>query len=260
MAAAGAGPRELSRVKSVWERLGRDDPMWAVLTEREQWDEREFFATGERELDLAMAQLDSVGLEVGRASALDFGCGLGRLTRALGERFENAVGVDIAESMISSARELNRACASCDFQLNAYPDLRSYDSDSFDLVLSRITLQHMPPDLARGYVAEFLRVVAGDGAVVFQLVAGHRDPTRADRVESVRRKLRKLRRTPVKGMKLALQHLTHRKMEMYCTRREDVEAWIQSAGGRVVDVRADEAAGPLFESYTYVAVPGRGRA
>jgi SAM-dependent methyltransferase len=248
----------LSRVKSVWERLGRDDPMWAVLTEREEWDEGEFFATGERELDVMMVQLDSLGLEIGRGSALDFGCGLGRLTRALGERFERAVGVDIAESMIESARSLNRACANCDFRLSADPDLRSYGSESFDLVLSRITLQHMPPDLARGYVAEFLRVVAGDGAVVFQLVAGHRDPTPADRVESIRRKLRKLRRTPVKGMKLALQHLTRRKMEMHCTPRDEVEAWIRSAGGRVVAVHPDEAAGPLFESYTYVAVPGRG--
>jgi hypothetical protein len=96
--------------------------------------------------------------------------------------------------------------------------------------------------------------------VVFQLVAGHRDPTGADRVESVRRKLRKLRRTPVKGVKLALQHLRRRTMEMYGTPREEVETWIRSAGGRVVDVRADDAAGPLFESYTYVAVPGRDRA
>ena len=247
------GP-ELERVKSVWEQLGRDDPMWAVLTEREEWDEGEFFATGERDVSAAISHLESVGVRIGRGRALDFGCGLGRITRALGKRFGCAVGVDVAESMIESARRLNRDEASCEFHLNTEADLSAFEPQSFDLVLSRITLQHMPPELARGYVGEFLRVVSDDGAVVFQLVAGRRQATPADRAEGVRRKLRKLRRTPIKGMKLVVQHLTRRKMEMYCTPREEVERWIRAAGGRVVDVRPDDAAGPLFESCTYVAV------
>jgi SAM-dependent methyltransferase len=245
---------ELSRVKSVWERLGRDDPMWAVLTEREEWDEREFFATGERDVDDAMSHLASVGIRISRGSALDFGCGLGRISRALGKRFDRVVGVDVAESMLEAARRLNGDQPNCDFRLNTESDLSAFEPASFDLVLSRITLQHMPPDLARGYVSEFLRVVSSGGAVVFQLVAGQRQSTGTDRAESVRRKLRKLRRTPIKGMKLVVQHLTRRKMETYCTPRDEVESWIRGAGGHVVDVRPDTAAGPLFESYTYVAV------
>jgi SAM-dependent methyltransferase len=227
---------ELSRVKGVWERLGRDDPMWAVLTEREEWDEREFFATGERDVENAISHLESVGLRVSPGRALDFGSGLGRISRALGKRFGQVVGVDVAESMIESARRLNADQPNCEFRLNTEADLSAFEPESFDLVLSRITLQHMPPDLARGYVSEFIRVASGGGAVVFQLVAGRRHATGADRAEGFRRKLRKLRRTPIKGMKLVVQHLTRRKMEMYCTPRDEVERWIREAGGRVVDV------------------------
>ena len=44
-----------------------------------------------------------------RDRALDFGCGVGRLTRALGTRFESALGVDISAGMIEQARRLNEA-------------------------------------------------------------------------------------------------------------------------------------------------------
>ena len=44
-----------------------------------------------------------------RDRALDFGCGVGRLTRALGDRFDAVVGVDISAGMVEQARRLNDA-------------------------------------------------------------------------------------------------------------------------------------------------------
>ena len=48
------------------------------------------------------------GLPRARALALDFGCGAGRLSRALAAHFEHVVGVDVSASMIETARALNR--------------------------------------------------------------------------------------------------------------------------------------------------------
>lgn len=40
-----------------------------------------------------------------RGVALDFGCGVGRLTRALAAFFDRATGVDISSSMIEEAKK-----------------------------------------------------------------------------------------------------------------------------------------------------------
>ena len=100
--------------------------------------------------------------------ALDFGCGVGRLTRALGTRFGSALGVDISAGMVEQARRLNEAFPACEFCVNAAPDLGQLEAESFDFVYSSIALQHLPtvPEIER-YVTEFLRVARPDGLVVF---------------------------------------------------------------------------------------------
>ena len=103
---------DLDLLKRNWEEFGRDDPLWAVLTEPTRkggrWDPAEFFATGEGEIAELMADLDRLGIAVQRGRALDFGCGAGRLTQALAGQFERCDGVDIAASMVAEAERLNR--------------------------------------------------------------------------------------------------------------------------------------------------------
>ena len=162
----------LERHKQDWERLAEVDPLWAVLTEPEQkgggWEVEDFFATGEAEIAHVFAVVDALGRPLPRDRALDFGCGVGRLTRALGARFETAIGTDISEAMVEQARLLNEALPHCEFRVNAAPDLGQFETDSFDFVYSSIVLQHLPSvtDIER-YVTEFLRVVRPEGLVVF---------------------------------------------------------------------------------------------
>ena len=100
--------------------------------------------------------------------ALDFGCGAGRHTQALARRFGRADGVDIAPSMIETARSLGRE-PNCHYHLNQRPDLSLFADATFDFVWSILALQHMRPDYAVGYVRELLRVLAPPGALVFQV-------------------------------------------------------------------------------------------
>jgi SAM-dependent methyltransferase len=166
---------EIEQLKSNWEAFGRDDPLWAVLTEASRrggrWDLDEFLATGEREVAAALTELGELGADPGRGRALDFGCGVGRLTQALAARFERCDGVDIAASMIAEARRINQHGERVHYHVNDAPDLGLFPSDTFDFVLSFIVLQHMVPRYATGYIGEFVRVLKPGGIALFQIPA-----------------------------------------------------------------------------------------
>ncbi len=156
-----------------WENLARRDPLWAILTEPQKkgnrWGVEEFFATGRREIDELLAYLDSLGIRPARHKALDFGCGVGRLTQALAGHFEEACGVDAAPTMIELAVRHGTCGGKCRYSVNQSSDLRQFADGTFDFVCSLITLQHIPQDQARSYMIEFLRVLAPGGVLVFQL-------------------------------------------------------------------------------------------
>ncbi|HEX5406363.1 MAG TPA: methyltransferase domain-containing protein [Pseudonocardiaceae bacterium] len=161
---------ELDGVRHVWERLGTDDPYWAVLTEDGFHDgkaQAEFFDKGRQEVRYALDLLDRHGQPYGDV-AVDFGCGVGRLTYALGEHFASVTGVDVAESMLAEARANNPAPDRIRFVHNASTSL-PFEDNSVDLVLSFITMQHMPPSLSIRYLLDMVRVTRPGGHLVFQL-------------------------------------------------------------------------------------------
>lgn len=173
---------QLDRLRRVWERLGGDDPLWAVLSDSRKrggrWDVDEFFATGTAEIDAQLAAAAALGFPRERGVALDFGCGAGRLTRRLASHFRRAIGIDVSASMVTTARELNAELDNAEFRVNASPRLEGIADASIDFVFSHITLQHIPAELAAGYVSEFFRVLAPGGAAVFQFVADTDDSLR----------------------------------------------------------------------------------
>ena len=253
-------PREIAWLQENWDRMGRSDPYWAVITDPARkggrWDPEEFFATGRAEV---AALLRSVGDRLpGRERALDFGCGPGRLTQALAEHFDRADGVDVAPSMIELARSLDRELhgdgSRCVYHLNAATDLSRFEDGAFDLAYSNITLQHVKPRLAARYLAELVRVLRPGGVLVFQL------PARRKREGGL---LRRLRRTVKRLAPEALHRLWRRLtrnpeplMDMNAVPRHRVESIVQRAGGRVVEAEPDDAPGPGWESYRYTVVKG----
>lgn len=167
-----SGP-DLSRTRRVWQRLGERDPMWAVLSDPDQdggrWDEDEFFRSGAAHIQNLIDHMDRHGMTPTPGRALDFGCGMGRLSQALADHFDEVDGVDIAASMVELARQRNRHGPRCRYHVNERADLELFDDDTFDVAHSCITLQHIPPDASLAYVREFVRVTRPGGAVVFQL-------------------------------------------------------------------------------------------
>ncbi len=235
---------ELENLQETWDRFADADPLWAVLTDpsrgERRWTVPDFLAAGEREIAAVLERLAVVGIPLRRERALDFGCGAGRLTSALGARFDRVCGVDISQNMLRVARETTAHRANCAFRLNATADLGQFPSGEFDFVYSSIVLQHMPSALALGYVAEFRRVLRDDGIGVFQIPDRHQKSLAAiplllvDRVRSGlagRRRLDRSRPRPRgESHPEALPVL-----EMHGTPEDAVRRTVEAAGCSIVD-------------------------
>lgn len=156
-----------------WETLARTDPLWAIYvkpgTRGGGWDLDAFLATGRAEVDQVLGRLDELSPRTGRAEALDFGCGIGRLSLALADHFRHVTGVDAAPTMIDQAREL--AGDRCSFVLNRTSDLSGFDDDSVDVAYSSLVLQHLPRGRALAYLRELMRVTRPDGCVIAQVAS-----------------------------------------------------------------------------------------
>src|SRR3954463_12883716 len=110
----------LDELRANWNELGATDPLWAILTVPEykgnRWNAEEFFRSGQTAVGELLRRIGGqLELPVRHAQALDFGCGVGRLTQALAGHFDDVHGVDIAPSMIESARRYNRAGGRCTY-------------------------------------------------------------------------------------------------------------------------------------------------
>lgn len=230
---------DIDHLQEHWNKLGEQDPLWAILTRPDKkggrWTIEEFFQLGVDEIKAVMEYLRSLGITARPARALDFGCGVGRLTQALAGYCDEVVGVDIAPSMIGQATRLNRYGERCRYLVNPGTDLTLVGAERFDLVYTNMVLQHMPRAYSAQYIAEFLRILSPGGVAVFQI------PARPSG-------------TPI-GILLRVlpDRLIRviRKMDMYGTPRDRVVRIVEDAGGEVLDIRDDNYAGPHWVGYRY---------
>ncbi|HWQ56195.1 MAG TPA: methyltransferase domain-containing protein [Bryobacteraceae bacterium] len=237
---------KLRAQQSQWDQLGRSDPLWAIITDPRRrnggWNLDEFFATGMVDARRAMEWVDETGCPAARNTALDFGCGVGRVTQALGDYFEHVTGVDIAPAMLDLARQYNRRGERCRYVLNNQNHLRVFGDASFDFIHSRITLQHVPRRHIRSYLREFVRVLRPGGLIVFQLPAKHRYRDISHfLVHNVYKALaRKILRVPTV-------------MEMYRLPQQQVIRTLEDSGARVLQVLDNTGPDEEWISLEYLA-------
>jgi ubiquinone/menaquinone biosynthesis C-methylase UbiE len=157
---------------------------------------------------------------------LDFGCGAGRLSLALADHVDSVVGVDISPPMLDTARRLDTD-GRCRFVENDRPDLSVFPDQSFDIVFSSLVLQHMPRELARGYLGELMRVLRPGGALIVQLA------TAPDR--SLKGFL--VRVLPLRAIRFLQRRVLGypAPMDMHPMSRDDLESVASHGDARVVD-------------------------
>ena len=240
----------LDHTKKTYERLGREDPFYAVLTvpqfRHNKWNEREFFATGEQEIAQMLDYLKPLVPDLKTNRAFDFGCGVGRLTQALADHFDSVVGVDIAESMVSKATQLNRHGSRVVYHANAVDNLELLQDETFDFIYSSITLQHIPPDANRKYISEFFRLLRPGAVVVFQVPNG---PPFAR--GSWREWMYRVKRQYVRRVWKAIRGKPP--YEMHYIPRSEVETIVAAAGGEMLDITSFGKGGP-DQNFRYCAI------
>jgi SAM-dependent methyltransferase len=164
-----------------WTELGENDPMWVVLSLDDKigrkWTPEEFFATGREEIQRVLGTVREAGVNVNQGTALDFGCGLGRLTQALANHFQRVDGVDVSASMIRQAQQYNKHPARVEYHLNVKNDMSLFARGRFDFIYSNIVLQHIPTADQLLYITEFMNLLKIGGVAYFQTI--HRRGLRA---------------------------------------------------------------------------------
>jgi len=255
---------DIRELADAWTILGRYDPLWAVLTEEERrggkWAPEDFFATGVAEVRQLSEVMTGKGLPWGGARALDFGCGVGRITQALAEHFERVDGVDISAPMLEQARRFNARGDACCFTENQRPDLQLFPSGHFDFIYSRIVLQHMPAPLARGYLREFHRVLRPGGVLFFQIPSGW-NPSSVETYEELRhyvtvpRKIYKAVRRVVMfdWRRPPVPPKPRPPGKMYFTPVPRVVRLLERLEMEMVAINRDDACGESIRSYNYLA-------
>jgi len=146
-----------------WEELAKREPYFAILTDErflsEKIDDdalREFFASGERDVDYLLSLTD-----VRPRDVLDVGCGAGRLTLAWAKRAEHVVGFDAAPTMIAIARKHAAGVTNVEYTTTL--------SGEFDLICSLIVFQHIPVREGEALFARLLSMLRPSGVAMIEL-------------------------------------------------------------------------------------------
>ncbi len=156
-----------------WRLIAETDPYWGVLTqERYRMDRIDpgaldgFYATGMADIAEVVRRLGEGIAPFRPARALDFGCGVWRLTLAMAAHAGQVTGLDVSPGMLVRAREAarGRGVTTVRFAETLEPDA------GFDWINAYIVFQHIPP--VRGYaiLASLFDRLAVGGAVSLQVL------------------------------------------------------------------------------------------
>ena len=232
----------LNELQQNWDKLAREDAMWAVLTDPDKrgrkWTPAEFFQTGEEQIGRVLKELSDKGVKLKFGCALDFGSGVGRLTQALAGHFAEVHGVDIAPLMIEQAQSFNRFPNKCHYHLNSESDLKRFPDQKFDFIYTFIVLQHIQGDFVLQYLREFVRVLGSGGIAMFQFI----EPP--------------LLRRMLPLFMLRAYRKWHQKGEPYVwefgVSRARVDAVLRDSGAKILHQSHAPSCKPGWSDYTYI--------
>jgi SAM-dependent methyltransferase len=123
-------------------------------------------ATGEEELAGLLGRL---GGDPRGGTCVEVGCGPGRMTGALAERFDRVLAVDVSPAMLERARK-QVAASNVQFGLVSGDQLDCLDQGVADVLICYLVLQHLPSRrVVEAYLREFARVVAPGGEAYVQI-------------------------------------------------------------------------------------------
>jgi SAM-dependent methyltransferase len=160
-----------------WEALARREPYFAVLSSDGTPEvsgsgsaSATFFETGEADVALLLSTITALlGHDPPLGAALDFGCGVGRLTLALARRVARVVGCDVAPTMLGHARQNADEAGLRNIAFMESHELDTLPDSQFDLICALLVLQYIPPRAGYASIRTLLRLLAPSGVATLHL-------------------------------------------------------------------------------------------
>jgi SAM-dependent methyltransferase len=158
-----------------WQHWGRVDPLWAVNSRpgkqagsAEAWTDEEFLASGRLYFEDVARQWQQYGM--GTRRCIEIGCGAGRITHQLAERFDEVVAIDVSPHQIEKARRLlGAAAAKVTFHLVREPAV-PVAPDSCDGMFCTEVFQHLSSyHMVARYLEAVFAALAPGATICFQL-------------------------------------------------------------------------------------------
>ena len=165
-----------------WREWGICDPYRGVLFDDKynrvclDQNRADFFETGHAYIDWLLQKLGVLYPELPLQTAVDFGCGVGRLSIPLAKRFHEVIGVDISPAMLNESQKNCSVSGISNVQLVLSDDRVSEVPFGVDLVHSYLVLQHIPVKRGLVIVRHLLERLAPGGACALH-VPVDRDPS-----------------------------------------------------------------------------------
>lgn len=217
-----------AHVQSTWQELGEIEPHWSVVVSEDyrqaniEGTKDAFYRTGEQHVSQLFGSLERNNVQHSEfKTCLDYGCGVGRITRHLAPRFERVFAYDISLSHLERAEDYFSEERISNVLLNHLKRVRDIEElPKVDVVYSMIVLQHNPPPVI-GFVVEGLIQSLNPGGVAFFQLPTYR-----------------------LGYSFSVENYfaeqaLRREMEMHVLPQRRVFEIAQRAGGRVLEVIDD---------------------
>lgn len=215
-------------IQANWEEFGKREPHWSVVVSEQyqqsniQANEDQFYRTGEQHVAQLFGSLERNHVQHrGFKTCLDYGCGVGRITRHLAERFERVFAYDISLPHLQCAGDYLKKENVSNVALSHLKRVSDIQNlPNVDVAFSMIVLQHNPPPVIAFIIEALIRSLNPGGVAFFQVPTYRRGYT-----FSLRDYL--------------AEDATKGGMEMHVLPQSTVFDIAQRAGGRVLEVIDD---------------------
>jgi SAM-dependent methyltransferase len=229
----------VARACDQWRKLGETEPYWSVLAHSDFYSDNisdsaldGFYQTGEESARLIDSFAARTGWTVKRGICLELGCGVGRVTPWLAQRFDEVVAVDISPGNLAICDRYLKGKGVRNVETLLIRSPQELDHiESFDFFYSVITLQHNAPPVQKYLLEKILSKIRPGGACLFQTTAEFQNYSFS-----------------------ALTYLEgpQQVMDMHCLPQPVVLKLIRDAGLEAACVTTDPWSG-MIGSYTYFA-------
>jgi SAM-dependent methyltransferase len=149
-----------------WDRrVGHDYRFWMG---EGHLDDAQIWKTGEQDFATVVDGMQGTS----SCTALEIGCGVGRLLKSASSHFAKVIGFDVSRLAVDKARQLLGPNPSIELVVGSGISLDPVEASSVDFVWSFGALASMPVPVIASYLAEIKRVLRSAGSARLQVYLG----------------------------------------------------------------------------------------